>query len=234
MKSDLYNDVIYSNTIGKRYEKAANKYGKRIVGRQWYFDHIAEILSLSEQCHTTYLEIYPFDWKFNKNERGLWQSIRLHNVVFYPEFPIFDKHFDFANPYFKIALEADSKMYHESNKDSLRDDDHFEFGWMTFRVSYSETQASALTIVEIFEKHDDYEHVIDEIEDVMLHSSCGVVKAIEYFYFRDKSSQELINQRIPEFRDLARTTLLNHTRLSPKNFDDHLTRATELKDKRNI
>lgn len=131
----LFEKMSYMDELNGMYEGAWNGFERRIVLRQYYMDAMPEIIGLARQSLNIWASIYPFDWKFNKNEYSLWSSIRSNPMVMYPEFPVLNYFVDFGNPYLRIAIEADSEKYHDREKDLERDKELLRVNWKTFRVS---------------------------------------------------------------------------------------------------
>ena len=107
---------------------------------------------------------YAFKWKFSPIEYICWGEIRSTPATRYfrPEYPI-DKYFvDFADPFNKIVLECDSKMYHkDKDKDLQRQKEIESHGWNVFRLT------SGMILSNIYEKviipkMEDYEYEDDE------------------------------------------------------------------------
>lgn len=69
-------------------------------------------------------------------ERMLWADLRMHNAIFYPQYPIGGVFVDFANPVAKVAIECDGKQYHtDKAKDRERDGQLESRGWIVYRIS---------------------------------------------------------------------------------------------------
>ena len=198
--------------LNAMYEDAVRDFDRRLVLRQYYMDAMPEIIKTSRKSPSSSIDVYPFDWKFNKNERRLWTSIRTHRVAFYPEFPVFDRFIDFGNPYFRIGLEADSKAFHTRENDLKRDQILRKAGWTIFHVPYETSMKVTLDLGEIREKmveDPDFDETAD-LKNLLFTTSCGIVSAIEYFYFMSDASRSSRDKRIPSFRKLAEATLHEH------------------------
>ena len=216
MSRSLYEHMQYMSALNDMYEKPVKAFDRRLVLRQYYMDAMPEIIELAKRSPTVWADIYPFDWKFNVNEERLWASIRSHLVVFYPEFPVFDRFVDFGNPFFRIGLEADSVAYHSPDHDRERDLLLREAGWTIFRVPYHESKKVVLDIGEIMEAKAHDPHVDDNalLEEFLLTTSDGIVAALEYFYFMDEKARCGRDGRFSRFRKLAEETLRKHCLLA--------------------
>lgn len=208
----LFEHMSYMAEMNAIYENAAKDFDRRIVLRQYYMDAMPEIISLARQSLTTWAGIYPFDWKFNANENSLWSSIRHRPMVMYPEFPVLNRFVDFGNPFLRIAIEADSKQFHDRKEDVGRDRMLLRVGWKTFRVTYEENTRDFAELSEIAELLDD-EHdgeAMDKMEDWMLNTSDGVVDAIRFFYFMMREERDRRIKKYPDYYELAKETLRLH------------------------
>ena len=71
-------------------------------------------------------------------EDNMWGDIRRNSLEMYPQFPVGKYYLDFANPFYKVAIEVDGK-YHETpekkEKDRIRDSELKEAGWHIYRVT---------------------------------------------------------------------------------------------------
>lgn len=204
--------MSYMAELNAMYENIEKEFERKIVLRQYYMDAMPEIIDLAKKSLNVWADIYPFDWKFNKNERSLWNSIRMKPMVMYPEFPVFNRFVDFGNPYLRIALEADGRTFHDRDKDTERDITLLRAGWKTFRVSYEEN-------VHVFDELSEIVAMLtsghegdadDALENWMLNTSDGVVDAISYFYFMNPDKQNSRRKCLPRYHDLAEETLKTH------------------------
>lgn len=203
--------ILVKNELRHRYELAEKFFERQAVLRQYYMEMMPEIMSTGEKSKKRWVDGYPFNWEFNKNERNLWHSIRTNQVVFYPEFPVFSFFVDFGNPFLKIGLEADSKAFHDVEKDKKRDLMLSKVGWTIFRLSYHESNRELTGLGELREKQIEMgQNVEAQIQDLILNSSEGVVQAIQYFYFNDNDARNRTNELFPSFRTHAEETLHNH------------------------
>ncbi|MCC5842560.1 MAG: DUF559 domain-containing protein [Opitutales bacterium] len=203
--------ILIHNELEERYRVAQKFFERQAVIRQYYMEVMPEIMELSARSKRSWVDVYPFDWKFNSNEKNLWYSIRSNQVVFYPEFPVFSYFIDFANPYLRIGIEADSIKYHDVENDKERDSRLSKIGWTVFRVNYHESSREIEDLASLRAKQIEEEIDIDEeVEDLMLNSSEGVVQAIEYFYFDEDDERRRTDELFPTFRSLAEETLHKH------------------------
>ena len=212
MTKSLYEHMQYMAELNAVYDNPVKEFDRRLVLRQYYMDAMHEIIDIAKQSPVTWANIYPFDWKFNVNEENLWASIRSHSVVFYPEFPVFDRFIDFGNPFFRIGLEADSIEHHSKDKDMERDQLLRKAGWTIFRVPYHESKNVVPDLAEILELKVDDPHLDDGVmlEEFLFTTSDGIVAAIEYFYFMDERARSDRDHRFSRFRGMAESTLRKH------------------------
>ncbi len=82
-----------------------------------------------------------------------WQALRCFGrMPLYPQYPVGKYWADFANPYFKIAIECDGKAFHtDYEKDRQRDIDFNKMGWEVYRI----TGADCNRIVDIYVEDED-------------------------------------------------------------------------------
>lgn len=118
---------------------------------------------------------YFFIWRFTKIEDNVWHDIRYYGVPLYPQVPAAEYLIDFANPYYKVGIEADGKEWHDKEKDTERDKYLFKLGWKIFRVPGSKTY------FEYVSREDD-ENDSDFLRKIK-NTSEGVVYAINNVYF---------------------------------------------------
>jgi very-short-patch-repair endonuclease len=52
-------------------------------------------------------------------EKNVWEDIRYYGLPFYPQIPCGRYFIDFADPYRQIAIEVDSKEYHQDKQKDL-------------------------------------------------------------------------------------------------------------------
>jgi very-short-patch-repair endonuclease len=155
----------------------------RLNYKKFYEENMPEIIDLARM--SMWLTSYPLELKANKNEKGLWYSIRSHSTPFYPEFPVLNYFVDFANPYHKIILEADSAKYHDPEKDRERDKLLHAHGWTTFRVCYQATQENAGEEGDFWEKLGENDSDWESgLRHFFLFSSDGLLSAIDYVYYK--------------------------------------------------
>jgi very-short-patch-repair endonuclease len=209
------NDILgqlNNDELEVEYLKAA-PLKRREIGRRMYEQAEAEILDTARKSLFAWgVEPYVFDWAFNENEYALWRSIRQNKLVMYPEFPVKQYYLDFGNPYLKIALEADSKEFHDKAKDTRRDTELLGFGWKTFRVSYQENVAPFIQLGDIRKmiSEGDQDSALKHLTFWLLETGDGVVDAIEFFYFMSDEEKRERMQIFPEYLELATSTLMKH------------------------
>ena len=194
------------------YEEAGPGFDRRLVIRRYYRDALPEIMSLAKTNLSMWYSKYPFDWRFNKNEKSLCSSICHRPMAMYPEFPVLNYFVDFGNPFLQIAIEADSKTFHDKGRDTERDHNLLQEGWKTFRVSYKENFEPFVGLGEIAEMilDESDEDASDEMEKWMLNTSDGVVDAIYFFYFMSAEERVKRMKKYPDYLSLAERTLEIH------------------------
>lgn len=93
---------------------------------------------LAERADEWAIDTYEWDngmIQMTPIEFGLWQDIRLHSAILYPQYPVGRVFVDFANPVAKVAIECDGKEYHRDwRKDEARDDTLRAAGWKVYRI----------------------------------------------------------------------------------------------------
>jgi hypothetical protein len=67
-------------------------------------------------------------------ENALWEAIRPCFFPLFPQYPVGRRFVDFGNPYYCVAVEADSIAHHDREADQARDAELAELGWRTYRV----------------------------------------------------------------------------------------------------
>jgi len=210
--SALFAHFCKSAKFETEYEEAGPGFDRRLVIRRHYHDALPEIMSLAKTNLSMWYSKYPFDWRFNKNEKSLWGSIVRRPMAMYPEFPVLNYFVDFGNPFLRIAIEADSKTFHDKRRDSERDRNLLQEGWKTFRVSYTENFEPFIELGEIAEMilNQDGEVAAEEMEKWMLNTSDGVVDAILFFYFMSAEERAKRMEKYPAHLSLAERTLELH------------------------
>jgi very-short-patch-repair endonuclease len=206
----LLEEVLCMPDLEAMYEKASG-IERRAILRQHYMEAMPEIMHQAKQNLSVWaVEPYAFNWGFNKNEQSLWGSIRRNLMVMYPEFPVLGWFVDFGNPFLRIAIEADSKKFHNREKDVERDRKLLQINWKTFRVSYCENVETPFEELgeRILDGHED--EASREMKHWLLDTSDGVVDAICFFYFMSEEQQSERTKRFPEYRPLAVETLQKH------------------------
>lgn len=174
-------------------DKITDKWG---FFRQVYMESLTMIMDRAKADKITPINPYPIDWGtfLSPIEFDAWQSIRSHYMALYPQFPVFNYFIDFANPYLRIGVEMDGKDYHDPEKDRLRDEMLWKYGWRIFRTSGRECRVkfrSLDLILEDFrEYHQDEAKRDAEIEHWLHNTSDGVIYAIKRVYFMDQDQDK--------------------------------------------
>ncbi len=181
--------------------------------RQIYMEYMPEIIESAESRIRGKIDPYFIDWvlDFSPIEEAAWTCIRARGVPLYPQFPLFNFFIDFANPYHRIGLEMDGKDYHDSDKDTERDNFLAEYGWRVFRIPGHETMTKFKLPIELEEQGITGESKEREIENWMMNSCDGVVSAIDIIYFKGQQK---------EFMDLSYRSLYKHKLADFKIVDD--------------
>lgn len=147
---------------------------------------IYEIKRTSIFKNKTRVDPYFADWMavFTPIERLVWSDIRNSNCWMVPQYPVLNYFLDFADPYRKIGLEADGKDWHNTEKDTKRDEKLHELGWRIFRVTGKETMPTDHLEKSVSLHHDGKEEEAQELLDEWYQvTSEGVVSAIADFYY---------------------------------------------------
>lgn len=207
---NLWSDEeAYLQKLNVMYSQSQNSWHQRLILSHYYMITMNDILDDPR----LYPDRHAFDWKINENERSLWSSIQMRPMAMYPEFPVVRWFVDFGNPCLKIALEADSKTHHERSRDTTRDEILLEFGWKTFRVSHEENfpddvhePSNILTMMTEGNESD----ALDAMERWMMHTSDGVVEAVNFFYFMPPNKRLWRIKHYPEYLSFATETLEEH------------------------
>jgi hypothetical protein len=185
-------------------EKITDKWG---FIRQIYMENLPDIMEASKNSVRRWIDPYFLDWinHFSPIEEIAWNSIRgSHYIPLYPQFPVFNYFIDFANPYLRIGLELDGKNFHAEEKDAVRDQVLSNYGWKIFRVKGSECYTSYKHPSELSEEGVPREEQFDEIENWIMNTCDGVVKAIRVVYFSSNESER------KEYLNLALKSLDKH------------------------
>jgi very-short-patch-repair endonuclease len=201
-------------SLESRYEEATKAERWEIL-REHYTRELPNILREAERdLHMWAVPPYVFDWRFNRNEKAVWGDIRRREaMVMYPEFPALNYFVDFGHPYLRIAIEADSRKYHERQRDIERDRRLYEIGWKVFRSPYRENiDASFIEHGDIHEMmmEGSEEEASRELEHWLLNTSDGLVDAIYFFYFMSPDKRAAMMERYPDYLGLAKKSLRRH------------------------
>lgn len=96
-------------------------------------------------------------------EEKLWHAIRMLGLEMYPQFPVGKYYLDFANPFHKIALEADGKAHNLPEiiaRDEQRTQELEKAGWTIYRIT---GRILSRPLFEETEYGDDYAEVANFI-----------------------------------------------------------------------
>src|SRR5688572_20602457 len=138
-------------------DKITDKWG---FFRQIYMEMIPVIMERAAVNVKWAINPYPVDWGsiLSKIEFDAWTSIRGHYIALYPQFPVFNYFIDFANPYLRVGVEMDGKDYHDPDKDRIRDEMLWKYGWKIFRIPGRECYTKYMSyddLAEEFGMHED-------------------------------------------------------------------------------
>lgn len=162
--------------------------------RQMYMELIPYIMERAKFDVVTPIIPYAIDWKFSPIEEMAWCSIRCHYMALYPQFPVFNYFIDFANPYLRIGVEMDGKDYHNREKDAVRDEMLWRYGWRIFRIPGKECYLKYRSLAEIHEsRFEDNEDDDREEIEWLTKSSDGLFYALKEVYFLKNVDSELYN-----------------------------------------
>jgi len=107
--------------------------------RSEHFRALRALYAAAEKADAIPVE-YIVDWAkvFTPIEYQVWCDIRCAGLPMCPQYPIGKYFVDFADPVKRIAIECDGKQWHDEGKDSSRDYDLWENGWLVFRFPGSD------------------------------------------------------------------------------------------------
>lgn len=121
--------------------------------------------------------IARWDGILNRNETNLFMVFRCIGFPMYPQYPVGKCWADFGNPYYKVAIEADSKTYHTIEKDMARDKYFNSLGWKVYHIpsslSFSNNYVDKYSIDS---EDDNYEMLWKEY---LSNTLFGVIECIE-------------------------------------------------------
>jgi hypothetical protein len=87
-------------------------------------------------------------------ESMAFEDIMFFKLPIYPQYPLFSYFPDFCDPVKKIIIECDGKDFHNTEKDTIRDEGFAEHGYKIFRIKGS----------MFYRDHNDLMNRIDELE----------------------------------------------------------------------
>lgn len=135
---------------------------------------------------------YFFDWCFTPIEYAVWQNIRSCNIPLFPQFPVKKYFIDFANPFKKIAIECDGKMFHDQAKDFERDQCLKQEGWTIYRIPGHVCNRVRPAPWEIEEQDE------KKVAEWFLTTSHGLMYCVGVAHF-DKTSSKKWNEVYPNY-----------------------------------
>jgi very-short-patch-repair endonuclease len=171
-----------------------NYYEKLLAIKDYYISQENNILNAFNKSKLLWATSYPVDWStlFTPIEYMAWATIRNKGrIVLYPQYPILNFHVDFANPGLKIALEVDGQLYHNPEKDLIRDKQIRNIGWSIYRITGKEMVNIKFKDWQSIndEEIDDNDEKISLIHDWLMNSGDGIIEAIKTIYFIDDYSR---------------------------------------------
>lgn len=107
-----------------------------------YAKYIREFYRLWQQEIYNEHQMY-FDWTFFEPltlwmtpiEVNVWEKLKTKGLFYYPQLPVTQYLLDFADPFKKIAIEVDSREWHQDvGKDIDRQWDIEWFDWKFYRI----------------------------------------------------------------------------------------------------
>jgi hypothetical protein len=161
--------------------------------RQGYMEHMPDIMAAARKNRRGWIAPYFYDWStyFSPIEEVAWHAIRGHyGIPLYPQFPLFNFFVDFANPYVCVGVEMDGKAYHDEAKDRVRDELLVKYGWRIFRIKGAECFREYKLPIEMEEEGVPEDDRYAEIENWLMNTCDGVIKAIEVVYFRAAAKRD--------------------------------------------
>lgn len=160
-----------------RYDENFTKYDvfkKREIIKAKY----DKIRSYIFENKSSYVNPYIVPWEsvLNANETNLFHCFRASGFPMYPQFPVGKYWVDFGNPFYKVAIEADSKTFHTIEKDIDRDFDLKKMGWTVYHIpsslSFSKKQ------VDVYNVYRYDENYVETWEDYLRNTLEGVLDCI--------------------------------------------------------
>jgi hypothetical protein len=158
--------------------------------KKYYQLNEKDILEQAKKNPYHFYRSSPMNWYtfFSPLEEQVWQVIKsVGRVPLYPQYPVLNYFLDFANPHFKIAVEADGKQWHNEEKDRIRDENLVNAGWKVFRVG----SRDIFNIVDIDDLDFYYEADREKYEDYLMNTIEGVIESIKQIYFNRREPNHL-------------------------------------------
>lgn len=161
-------------------------FGRRCnLMRQAYIEMADIVLDAARRGSIAQPYFLPWEqiWRESPPEFRVWQSIRYYGrMPLYPQYPVLNYFLDFGDPWQRIGVEIDSKLYHDEEKDLRRDEELFEIGWKIFRIPTAETSFGCLEPDDEFrELHKDDQQA--RLSKWLLETSDGVLRALKTIYY---------------------------------------------------
>lgn len=130
---------------------------------------------------------------FSPIEMQTWMALRsFGKCPLYPQYPVGNYFTDFGNPFIKVAIECDGKMWHtDKEKDRNRDEYFNKLGWVVYRIS----GADCFRIID--DSLLDYEDENDSVEmltNIFKGTIEGLIESIAIFYFGHKTYNRYVNK----------------------------------------
>lgn len=180
----IYHELFIGFKLRDKYKNAKSISKRFKVIKEIY--QLKKPLMVEQHKKNPYLTISPYflDWEFTPIEKEAWNQIRyLHSISMYPQFPIGRYFADFANPFFKIAIEMDGKEFHDEKKDNIRDKYMVSNGWKVFRIPGNKCFKDVFFDFEYSELEN---NTLSINNTNWLYNTCeGIITAISVIYFNE-------------------------------------------------
>jgi len=138
--NDFSINKLYESMINSPYNNTEEFYNMNIFSKRKIIkEKYEKILPIIIKSKHKYINPYIVNWEkiMNENEFNLFQCFRVNNIPMYPQYPVLNYWLDFANPYFKVGIEADSNTYHKIENDIIRDIELKKLGWTIYHIPSS-------------------------------------------------------------------------------------------------
>ena len=221
LEKELYRNTWLSVLKNKMEQLRDNKedFGKRCnIVRQAYLEIADLVLNGARKGRLIDPYFFPWDkfWEISLPEFGVWQSIRYYGrMPLYPQYPVLNYFIDFVDPWQRVGIEVDGKMYHDEGKDLRRDEELLEIGWKIFRIPAAKTQFEYMGPDDEFRSFCESDQK-QRLTKWLLETSDGIVRAIKTIFYERRTVQDyttwfgLSEDLGNHFVDLCYQTLEQH------------------------